>query len=40
MKNSAIVDVLLRTKWALAVVSIGAAVAVSGAGLKWGGMTA
>jgi hypothetical protein len=40
MKHSPIVDIFLRTKWALAVVSIGAAVAASGAGLKWGGMTA
>lgn len=36
MKNSHIVQLLLRNKWALAVASLGAVVASGGAGLKWG----
>jgi hypothetical protein len=35
MKNNQIVELLLRNKWALAVVSMGALVASGGAGLKW-----
>jgi hypothetical protein len=35
MKKQQIVNVVLRNKWALAVVSLGAVVASGGAGIKW-----
>jgi len=35
MKNQKIVGIVLRNKWALVVVSLGAVVASGGAGLKW-----
>ena len=35
MKNRKIVDLMLRNKWALVVVSLGAVVASGGAGVKW-----
>ncbi len=40
MKSSTVFELLRRAKWTLAVTGLGAAVAVSGAGLKWGGFTA
>jgi hypothetical protein len=36
MKSQKIVDMMLRNKWAMVVVSLGAVVASGGAGLKWG----
>jgi hypothetical protein len=36
MFNQKVVDLLLRKKWALSLVSLSAVVAASGAGTKWG----
>ncbi len=36
MKNLKLAHVILRSKWTVAVVTLGAVVASGGAGVKWG----